>query len=205
NEPVSGFTAGDVSFTGSTAGGTLTAVVTEIAPLDGTTYDVAVSGMTSSGTVVASIGAGGASDAAGNTNAASTSADNTVTYTVPAGTTFVFYGFFAPIDNLPVLNMAKAGQSIPVKWRLTDEFGNPIFDPASFTSLTSMGVSCTTYAGVSGDYIETYVGSSGLQYIGSGYWQFNWQTLKGYANTCREMKLTLSDGQSFTALFKFNK
>ena len=48
----------------------------------GTTYNVAVSGMTGSGTVTATIAAGKAHDAAGNANSASTSTDNTVTYDV---------------------------------------------------------------------------------------------------------------------------
>ena len=62
-----------------TAGAT-TATVTEIAPNDGTTYNVAVSGMTLSGTVIASIPAGAAQDAATNTSNAATSTDNTVTF-----------------------------------------------------------------------------------------------------------------------------
>jgi hypothetical protein len=78
NEPVSGFTDSDVSL-GGTAGPT-TAVVTEIAPNDDTTYDVAVSGMTSGGTVIASIPAGAALDTSSNPSTASTSTDNTVTY-----------------------------------------------------------------------------------------------------------------------------
>ncbi len=78
NEPVTGFTNGDVTL-GGTAGAT-TVVVTQIAPMNGTTYDVAVSGMTMGGTVTASIGANKATDAAGNGNTASTSTDNTVTY-----------------------------------------------------------------------------------------------------------------------------
>ena len=45
-----------------------------------TTYAVAVTGMTISGTVIATIAAGVATDLAGNTNTASTSADNTVTW-----------------------------------------------------------------------------------------------------------------------------
>jgi hypothetical protein len=77
-EPVSGFQTGDVTL-GGTAGAT-TAGVSEIAPMDGTTYNVAVSGMTTSGTVIASIPAGVATDAAGNANTASTSTDNTVTF-----------------------------------------------------------------------------------------------------------------------------
>src|SRR5207302_10195016 len=44
-------------------------------------YLVAVSGMTSSGTVIASIPAGVARDAAGNANSASTSTNNSVTFT----------------------------------------------------------------------------------------------------------------------------
>jgi uncharacterized repeat protein (TIGR01451 family) len=78
DEPVTGFADGDVTLSG-TAGAT-TAVVTEIAPNDGTTYNVAVSGMTTSGTVVAAIPAGVATDAANNGNSASTSVDNSVTF-----------------------------------------------------------------------------------------------------------------------------
>ena len=47
---------------------------------DGTTYDVAVSGITGSGQLVATIAAGAVKDALGNPSAASTSTDNRVTY-----------------------------------------------------------------------------------------------------------------------------
>jgi hypothetical protein len=79
SEPVTGFATGDVSLSGSA--GATTAVISG----SGTTYNVAVSGMTSSGTVVASVNAGVAVDAAGNPNEASTSTDNTVTYNAPSG------------------------------------------------------------------------------------------------------------------------
>jgi len=74
SEAVTGFATGDVTLSG-TAGAT-TATVTG----SGTTYNVAVSGMTASGTVIASIGAGVATDLAGNPNLASTSTDNSVTF-----------------------------------------------------------------------------------------------------------------------------
>lgn len=79
-EPVTGFgdSSGDVTL-GGTAGAT-TAFVTETAPNDGTTYNVAVSGMSADGTVTASIPANAAADALGNGNTASTSTDNTVTF-----------------------------------------------------------------------------------------------------------------------------
>ncbi len=77
SESVSNFITGDVALSG-TAGATI-ATVTEIAPGDGTTYNVAVSGMTMAGTVIAEIYAGVASDAAGNLNTASPM-NKTVTY-----------------------------------------------------------------------------------------------------------------------------
>src|SRR5690606_16747922 len=77
SESVTGFATGDVTLSG-TAGAT-TAVVTGA----GTTYNVAVSGMTQSGTVIATILAGVAQDAASTPNQASTSTDNTVTYNKP--------------------------------------------------------------------------------------------------------------------------
>ena len=74
--PAGTFVTGDVSFAGSTAPGTLVGTVTG----GPTTFDVSVSGMTGAGNVVASIPAGVAADAAGNANNASSSTDNTVTY-----------------------------------------------------------------------------------------------------------------------------
>jgi len=73
---VSGFTGSDVSFTGSTVGGSLSALVTG----GPTTYNAAVSGMIGIGTVVASIPAGAATDSVGNPNPASTSTDNSVSF-----------------------------------------------------------------------------------------------------------------------------
>ena len=79
SEAVTGFATGDVTLTAGTAPGTLVGAVTG----SGTTYDVAVSGMTGSGTVIASVAADKATDAAGNGNAGSSSSDNTVTYDAP--------------------------------------------------------------------------------------------------------------------------
>src|SRR5207247_205039 len=78
SEPVSGFTGTDVTI-GGTAGGTKTVTVSG----GPSTYTVAVSGMSSAGTVIATIAAGMATDAAGNLNTASTSTDNSVSFTPP--------------------------------------------------------------------------------------------------------------------------
>jgi LPXTG-site transpeptidase (sortase) family protein len=85
--PVTGFgdVAADVTL-GGTAGAT-TALVTEIAPNDGTTYNVAVSGMSAAGTVSANVPAGAAVNGPSTGNLASTSTDNTVTFDIVPGTT----------------------------------------------------------------------------------------------------------------------
>jgi lysophospholipase L1-like esterase len=75
SEPVEGFSAEDVELTGSVRG-TPAAEVTG----SGTTYEVAVTGMTRTGTIVARIPAGAAHDAAGNASEESTSTDNVVLY-----------------------------------------------------------------------------------------------------------------------------
>jgi extracellular elastinolytic metalloproteinase len=79
NEPVTGFTSSDISFAGSTVGGSLFANVSG----SGTNYTVSVDGMVGLGTVIASIPAGAAVDALGNSSEASTSTDNTVTMDTP--------------------------------------------------------------------------------------------------------------------------
>jgi CSLREA domain-containing protein len=78
NEPVTGVSAGDVQLSGTAGANAFT--ISEIAPNDGTTYNVAVTGMSVSGTVLAAYLANSAQDAAGNLNAASTSTDNTVNF-----------------------------------------------------------------------------------------------------------------------------
>ena len=84
SEPVIGFDASDISFAGSTVGGSLTAQI-ERGP--GASLTVFVSGMTGTGTVVASIPAGVAADANGNPNLASTSTDNSVLFALVSTTT----------------------------------------------------------------------------------------------------------------------
>ncbi|MFL5331529.1 MAG: hypothetical protein ACJ8C4_21780 [Gemmataceae bacterium] len=74
SEAVTGFNGGDIVF-GGTAGAN-TAIVTG----SGTTYNVAVSGMTHAGTVIITIPSGAAVNGSGQSNLASTSTDNQVTF-----------------------------------------------------------------------------------------------------------------------------
>ena len=110
SETVTGFAASDISFAGSTAGGTLTAAVTGT----GTTYNVAVSGMTGTGNVVVSVPAGAATDAAGNASLVSTSTDNTVTYnaSAPAPIAFVQANAATPQTNQSTVTVAYTSAQI---------------------------------------------------------------------------------------------
>jgi hypothetical protein len=149
SEPVSGFTAGDVSLSGSTAGGTLAAVVTG----SGASYSVGVTGMTTPGTVVASIVAGAATDAAGNTSAASTSADNSVTF-----------------DNLPpgvTINQAAAqsdpGTVAPLQFTVT--FSEPVSGftgtDVSFAGSSIAGTLAASILGTGPTYTVSVTGMTG--------------------------------------------
>jgi hypothetical protein len=125
---------------------------------------------------------------------------------------YVMTGFFAPIDmpqaNVVVWNSAQAGQTVPVKWRLTQN-GVAVADPSSFLNdpggLFSYPIDCSSGDGSVDLAIEEYApGNSSLAYKGDGNWQFNWQTLKAYKNTCRVMFVRFRDGTvSATVSFKF--
>ncbi len=89
SEAVTGFETGDVTLDGSTAfveGQTIPSPIVTAVGSDGTTYNVAVTGMSQSGDVIVTLLAGVAQDDAGNLSLASTSTDNTVTYDITAPT-----------------------------------------------------------------------------------------------------------------------
>jgi hypothetical protein len=114
---------------------------------------------------------------------------------------YIFDGFAAPVDSAPTLNSAKAGQVIPLKWRLTDASGSPVTDLA-IASVKVASLECSS--GATSDAIEEYAaGGSGLQNLGDGYYQYNWKTPKSYAGSCKTLKLDLGVGQEHSTLFQF--
>jgi len=120
DEPINDvtFTDADVSVGGTATTGAVT--VTEVAPNDDTTFEVSIV-VTADGTVQPTIPAGGVEDPAGNTNNASTSTDNSVTYDItrPDVTIDQKVGQADPTNTSPVL--------------FTVVFNEPV-DETSFTS-----------------------------------------------------------------------
>jgi hypothetical protein len=134
-----------------------------------------------------------ATDKAGNTNSASAS------YAVH----YKFVGFSSPVDNGSVLNVVKAGQAIPLKWQLTDANNVPVTDLSGAT-VTASSLSCSL--GTTTDRLEEVAaGSSGLQNLGGGYYQFNWKSPASYAKSCKTLNLDMGEGLKRTALFQFSK
>ncbi len=103
SEPVTGFASDDIHLSG-TAGAT-TALVTQITPNDGTTFNVAVSGMVNAGTVIAEVNAGAATDSTGNASTASASVDKTVNYSTDTNAPHVLFSANTiPANNAVLLS-----------------------------------------------------------------------------------------------------
>lgn len=112
-----------------------------------------------------------------------------------------FSGFFAPVDNLPVLNVVNAGKAIPVKFSLSGNKGLNIF---AANSPSSVSISCDGSAPQS-DIEETVnAGGSSLSYSASSdQYNYVWKTENQWKNTCRQLTLRLNDGTEHKANFKF--
>jgi hypothetical protein len=132
----------------------------------------------------------GAEDNAGNTNSAF------VTYSV----IYDWHGFFQPIDN-NMLNVAKGGSAIPVKFSLSGYQGLNIFATGYPRSIK---INCDS--NTAEDSIETTVtaGGSSLTYDAlADQYVYVWKTEKSWAGTCRQLQVKLSDEMTYTANFKF--
>ena len=130
--------------------------------------------------------------------------------TSPVGTgqstsveTWDFVGFASPIDAAPTLNRVKAGQAVPLRWRLLDASGAPVVDLAP-VRLFSTSLDCG--AGAAIDPVEEVAaGGSGLLNLGNGYYLLNWKSLASYADSCRNLHLDIGDGVSHDAYFRFTR
>jgi PKD repeat protein len=133
-----------------------------------------------------------ATDNAGNTRA--------VTHTYTVG--FVFTGFFAPVDNLPVVNAGNAGRTIPIKWRLADGQGRPITALSSFVDLRDSPMACDAAPEDVLEDLLTVTTASTLHYDArDDQFIYHWRTVKGVVG-CRLLQLTLSDGSKHWAKFR---
>jgi TolB protein len=135
---------------------------------------------------------------AANADQADTDGDGTGDACDPA--TYAFSGFFSPVDNLPTLNTAKAGSSIPVRFSLSGDDGLDIF-AAGYPQSTRIACDASSPT----DAVEaTTAGSSGLTYDPTtDRYTYVWKTSKSWAGTCRRLVVGLDDGTFHRANFMF--
>lgn len=104
-----------------------------------------------------------------------------------------FIGFLSPLNN-DGTSTAKAGSTIPIKFQLTDYYGN-YYTTATATSITYTKVTATTLGApvaalAQGATVFRYDTTSN-QYI------YNWGTLKGVTGTY-QLSVALNDGSVHT-------
>jgi hypothetical protein len=150
--------------------------------------------------------ASGSSFAVGTTTVSCSATDahnNTANGSFTVTVNYSWTGFFQPIDN-GVMNVAKAGSTIPVKFSLGGDQGLNIFYSSAYPN--SGSISCA--ADPSTDAIEEYSTAtvSGLKYDPTAnQYIYNWKTASNYAGTCRQLIVRLADGTYHRADFKFTK
>jgi hypothetical protein len=122
-----------------------------------------------------------------------TGASKSVTITVELG----FKGFHPPVKNKPAMNVTTAGSSIPMKFSLGEYSGLQVLNDAP----TSIPVQCGT-GPESTMLTMTLSIRDGLSAVGSTY-TYLWKTNPAWAGSCRKFIMTLADGTTQEALFRF--
>jgi len=103
-----------------------------------------------------------------------------------------FKGFEPPVENPPAVNVVRAGQSVPIKWRMSVNLGPDVL----FGEPTSTEYTCGAIGGA------PPVPGSGSDASRRPY-TYVWTTDKAWAGQCREFEITFDDGTYRTANFRF--
>ncbi len=116
---------------------------------------------------------------------------------------YVFTGFGPPVDNPPAVNAVQAGRAVPLKFGLGGDLGLNVLAAGSPSSVR---VACDTGVAVAPVESAATAGGAALTYdAASGRYTYVWKTSAAWAGTCRTMTLTLTDGSTHSALFRFRR
>ena len=115
-----------------------------------------------------------------------------------SGWSWDFIGFLKPLDKL--LNTAKAGTKLQLKWVLTDGSGVPV-STLSRAVLRTRTVACDTLRNTGPVVKQT----TSLAYQGKGLYQLDWMTRTADASTCSKLMLDIGDGVTHDTHVKFAK
>jgi hypothetical protein len=109
-----------------------------------------------------------------------------------------FTGFLSPVNNLPTVNVVKAGNGVPVKFSLGADRG------LAFGTFGSQQVACESGAPVDDIELTVTAGSSSLTYdTTANQYTYVWKTDRSWSGQCRLLTLAFTNGDTRQAEFKF--
>jgi hypothetical protein len=112
-----------------------------------------------------------------------------------------FSGFFQPVDNLPTLNVIKAGRGVAARFSLNGNKGLGIF-AAGYP--ISQRIDCDASAPLDNVEETVTVGQGSISYDPTtDQYSYIWKTSTAWAGTCRQFVIQLNDGTDHIAYFKF--
>ena len=120
-------------------------------------------------------------------------ASKSVTIMVEQG----FKGFHPPVKNMPLTNVVTAGSTVPMKFSLAEYSGLQVLSGAP----TSIPVQCGSGPEAAVSTI-TPVSRDAMSAVGSTY-TYSWRTNTAWAGSCRKFIMTLADGTTHEAMFRF--
>jgi predicted extracellular nuclease len=116
---------------------------------------------------------------------------------------YPFAGFFPPVANAPVVNQVNAGRTVAVQFSLGGDRGLSVL-AAGYPAMWSISCASGAREGVLAG--AESAGGSGLTYdAATDRYTYAWKTEKGWANSCRELVVRLSDGTQHSARFRFTR
>jgi hypothetical protein len=105
------------------------------------------------------------------------------------------------VKNAPMFNRVRAGQSVPVRFTVDGYRGTTVLKAGSPTSSPISCKAVRSESVVSEGDLADY---RGLRQDGAkSRSTYIWKTDPRWAGTCRKLMLTLVDGSSYEALFRF--
>ena len=124
-------------------------------------------------------------------------AGNTATVTHQYNVVWDGYGGFTPPLAEGAVNKARAGSTIPLKFRLGADYGLAVLQ-AGYPQ--SVQVDCASYAPIGTP--EPTTSAAGLVWSDDQY-QYEWKTDRAWSGTCRQLIIELLDNTTHTAIIDF--
>ena len=111
-------------------------------------------------------------------------------------------GFENPTSAPPAVNNVNPGRAIPIKFRLSQNYGYDIFADGSPGSSV---VNCEFLGGDNNYDQALSPGNSGLHVNANGRYNFVWDTDRSYSSQCRRFVMEFNDGTTQWVYYKFKK